>query len=148
MLVTLFSALTIFSSALAIIVSSLANSLSIRCTFATVSSPAIDEQNAIIKKEEQKLTELLAPYTNELQAIDEKLVAAETWQTEGKVKELQALIGVTADGNFGYRSRTALKKFKDETEAKRIEVLEQINTIKAEKENNPIITAIPSWQTR
>ena len=45
-----------------------------------------------------------------------------------------ALIGVTADGNFGYRSRTALKKFKDETEAKRIEVLEQPNTIKAEKE--------------
>ena len=103
--------------------------------------PAIDEQNAIIEKEEQKLIELLAPYTNELQAIDEKLVAAETWQTEGKVKELQALIGVTADGNFGYRSRTALKKFKDETEAKRVEVLEQINTIKAEKENNPIITA-------
>ena len=103
--------------------------------------PAIDEQNAIIEKEEQKLLELLAPYTNELKAIDEKLVAAETWQTEGKVKELQALIGVTADGNFGYRSRTALKRFKEETEAKRDEVLEQINTIKAEKENNPIITA-------
>ena len=53
-----------------------------------------------------------------------------------RLKNSQALIGVTADGNFGYRSRTALKKSQDETEAKRIEVLEQPNTIKAEKENN------------
>tara|TARA_A100001011_G_C14319121_1_gene849576 strand:- start:6414 stop:7775 length:1362 start_codon:yes stop_codon:yes gene_type:complete len=103
--------------------------------------PAIDEQNAIIEKEEQKLKELLAPYENELKAIDEKLVAAETWQTEGKVKELQALIGVTADGNFGYRSRSALKRFKEEQEAKRLEVLEKISTIKEEKENNPTIIA-------
>ena len=103
--------------------------------------PAIDEQNTIIEKEEQKLKELLAPYENELKAIDEKLVAAETWQTEGKVKELQALIGVTADGNFGYRSRSALKRFKEEQETKRLEVLEKIATIKEEKENNPTIIA-------
>ena len=69
--------------------------------------PAIDEQNAIIEKEEQKLTELLASYTNEL-ALDEKLSRQKS-RIKGKVKE-PALIGVTADGNFGYRSRTALKR--------------------------------------
>ena len=101
--------------------------------------PAIDEQNEIIAKEEEKLLKLVEPYTNELEAIEEKLVAAETWQAEGKTKELQALIGVTADGNFGFRSRSALKTFKEKLEARKVELLAIIDQVRADNQTNDTI---------
>ena len=92
--------------------------------------PAIDEQNAIIEREEQKLADTIQPYLDEIEVIDEKMNKLETWPAEDKIKELQALIGVNADGKFGYATRTALKKFKDELTARRLEVLEEIKEIK------------------
>ena len=92
--------------------------------------PAIDEQNAIIEREEQKLADTIQPYLDEIDVIDEKMNKLETWPAEDKIKELQALIGVNADGKFGYATRTALKKFKEDLTARRLEVLEDIKEIK------------------
>ena len=92
--------------------------------------PAIDEQNAIIEREEQKLADTIQPYLDEIEVIDEKMNKLETWPAQDKIKELQALIGVNADGKFGYATRTALKKFKDDLTARRLTVLAEINEIK------------------
>ena len=92
--------------------------------------PAIDEQNAIIEREEQKLADTIQPYLDEIDVIDEKMNKLETWPAEDKIKELQALIGVNADGKFGYATRTALKKFKEDLTARRLTVLAEINEIK------------------
>ena len=102
--------------------------------------PAIDEQNKIIEKEEQKLKDLVKTQEEELADIKEKLKAAETWQSEGKIKELQALIGVTADGKFGYGSRTALKKFKETLETRKQKLVLQISYIQSQNQTNETIT--------
>ena len=103
--------------------------------------PAIDEQNEIIVKEEQKLKDLVKTQEEELADIKEKLKAAETWQSEGKIKELQALIGVTADGKFGYGSRTALKKFKETLETQKQKLVLQISYIQSQNQTNETITS-------
>ena len=92
--------------------------------------PAIDEQNAIIEREEQKLADSIQPYLDEIVIIDEKMNKVETWPAQDKIKELQALIGVKADGKFGYATRNALKTFKEDLTARRLAVLTQINEIK------------------
>lgn len=101
--------------------------------------PAIDEQNEIIAKEEEKLLLLVKPQEDELEDINFKLNAAETWQAEGKVKELQALIGVSADGRFGYNSRQALKKFVAELKEKKEKLLTTISFLKSKNQTNETI---------
>ena len=61
-------------------------------------------------------------------------------ESEGKIKELQALIGVTADGKFGYGSRTALKKFKETLETRKQKLVLQISYIQSQNQTNETIT--------
>ena len=98
--------------------------------------PAIEEQNAIIEREEQKLADTIQPYTDEIASIDEKTNKLETWPAQDKIKELQALIGVNADGKFGYATRNALARFKLELTNRRLEVLAAIDKIKNDNKFN------------
>jgi len=98
--------------------------------------PAIDEQNAIIEREEQKLADSIQPYLDEIEVIDEKMNKLETWPAEGKINELQSLIGVKVDGKFGYNTRTQLTKFKKDLTDRRLEVLAKIDKIKDDNKFN------------
>jgi len=110
--------------------------------------PAIDEQNAIIDREEQKLANTIQPYTDEIATIDDKINKLETWPAQDKIKELQALIGVNADGNFGYNTRNALARFKLELTNRRLEVLAAIDKIKNDNKFNYIIVKANEEKTR
>jgi hypothetical protein len=110
--------------------------------------PAIDEQNAIINREEQKLADTIQPYTDEIATIDDKINKLETWPAQDKIKELQALIGVNADGNFGYNTRNALTRFKLELTNRRLEVLAAIDKIKNDNKFNYVIVKANEEKTR
>ena len=98
--------------------------------------PAIEEQNAIIEREEQKLRDTIQPYSDEIALIDDKIIKLETWPGEGKIKEVQSLIGVNTDGKFGYATKNALKIYKENLTKRRLEVLAEINKIKDDNKFN------------
>jgi hypothetical protein len=74
--------------------------------------PAIDEQNEIIRKEEQRLTGSLSIYEDQLVTVDNNLQKIEQYIASNSIKELQALVGVNADGSLGPATRNAIEAFR------------------------------------
>ncbi len=110
--------------------------------------PAIDEQNAIIDREEQKLADTIQPYLDEIASIDDKINKIETWPAEDKIKELQSLIGVKADGKYGYATKNAVDRFKLELTNSRLAALASIDKIKNDNKFNYTIVKANEEKTR
>lgn len=74
--------------------------------------PAIDEQNNIIAKEEQRLGGGASLYKSQLDEIDRNLKNIEDYIATDNVKAVQALIGVEADGNLGPATARAIEAYR------------------------------------
>ena len=74
--------------------------------------PAIDEQNIIIAKEEQRLGGGLSLYEDQLNTITENLQKIEEYIANDNVKALQALVGVNADGQLGPATTRAIEAYR------------------------------------
>jgi hypothetical protein len=74
--------------------------------------PAIDEQNEIINKEEQRLTGSLSIYEDQLVTVNSNLQKIEDYIASDSIKELQALVGVEADGSIGPATRSAIENYR------------------------------------
>jgi len=74
--------------------------------------PAIDEQNEIIRKEEQRLTGGLSIYEDQLATVNDNLQKIEQYITSNSIKELQALVGVEADGSIGPATTSAIEAYR------------------------------------
>lgn len=81
--------------------------------------PAIDEQNRIIEQQ-------TALFEQELANIDRDLDALQTFINEGNIERAQAMVGVSADGNFGPGTARAFQEYQDERLAERAQWLERI----------------------
>jgi hypothetical protein len=81
--------------------------------------PAIDEQNRIIEQQ-------TALFEQELANIDRDLDALQTFINEGDIERAQAMVGVSADGNFGPGTARAFQEYQDERLAERAQWLERI----------------------
>ncbi len=74
--------------------------------------PAINEQNEIIAKEEQRLSSGLSLYKDQLTEIDRNLENIEQYISSNNITALQALVGVEADGNLGPATERAIEAFR------------------------------------
>jgi hypothetical protein len=102
--------------------------------------PAIDEQNEIIRKEEQRLTGSLSIYEDQLGTVDDNLQKIEQYISSNSIKELQALVGVNADGSLGPATRTAIETFRVAQSAEKQRLAELIASERS-KLTSPIIDA-------
>jgi hypothetical protein len=102
--------------------------------------PAIDEQNEIIRKEEQRLTGGLSIYEDQLVTVNDNLQKIEQYIASNSIKELQALVGVKADGSLGPATRSAIEAFRvaQSTEKQR---LAELIASERSKLTSPIIDA-------
>jgi len=73
--------------------------------------PAIDEQNAIIAKEEDRLGASVNLYKDLIVTIDRNLQSIKDNLASGNVEAVQALVGVEADGDLGPATERAIEAF-------------------------------------
>lgn len=102
--------------------------------------PAIDEQNTIIAKEEERLGTTANLYKDQVAAIDQNLKSIEENITAGNVKAVQALVGVKADGNLGPATERAIEAYKTAQLAEKQRLTESIAAESA-KITSPTIDA-------
>ena len=74
--------------------------------------PAIDEQNAIVDKEQNGSSPQVQAYNSQLEQIDADLTQLQTYVQSNNIVALQAMVGVKADGNFGSQTTSAIEAFK------------------------------------
>ncbi len=102
--------------------------------------PAIDEQNEIIFKEEERLGTDVVLYKDLIVTIDKNLKSIEDNIAAGNIKAVQALVGVDPDGNLGPATERAIEAFRT---AQNSEKQRLTNLIAVESENitSPVIDA-------
>jgi hypothetical protein len=92
--------------------------------------PSIDEQNAIITKEEETQKSSLAPFERQLVEIDKQLATIEEYIANNEIKKLQGLIGASQDGRYGTKTANAVTEYRESKEKNRRMVLYQLNNIR------------------
>ena len=102
--------------------------------------PAIDEQNSIIAKEEQRLGGGLALYQDQLSAIDVNLQKIEEYIATNNIKPLQTLVGVRADGSLGPATTQAIEAYRTAQSAEKQRLSALIAT-ESSKLSSPTIDA-------
>ncbi len=88
--------------------------------------PAIDEQNEIIVKEEERLGGGLSLYKDQLAETDRNLKNVEEYIVSNNITALQALVGVEADGNLGPATERAIEAFRTSQTAEKQRLAELI----------------------
>ncbi len=88
--------------------------------------PAIDEQNAIIEKEQGGSSPEVQTYQRGIDQIDADLAKLETYIENNNIAQLQAMVGVKADGNYGSQTTAAVESFKQKKSAEKNALLDSI----------------------
>jgi hypothetical protein len=102
--------------------------------------PAIDEQNGIITKEEQRLGGGLSLYEEQLTTITGNLQSIEQYIATDNIKALQALVGVRADGQLGPATTQAIDSYRTAQTAEKQRLAELIAQ-ESGKLTSPVIDA-------
>ena len=102
--------------------------------------PAIDEQNGIITKEEQRLGGGLSLYEDQLNTITGNLQSIEQYIATDNIKALQALVGVRADGQLGPATTQAIETYRTAQTAEKQRLAELIAQ-ESGKLTSPVIDA-------
>jgi hypothetical protein len=102
--------------------------------------PAIDEQNSIIAREEQRLGGGVALYQEQIATIDRNLRSIEENIGAGNVEAVQALVGVRADGNLGPATQRAIEAYRATQTAERQRLSELIAS-ESRNITSPVIDA-------
>lgn len=102
--------------------------------------PAIDEQNTIIAKEEQRLGGSLTLYQDQITKIESDLQKVESLIASDDIRALQALVGVEADGNLGPATTRAIEAFRSAQNIEKQRLSELIAS-ESSKISSPVIDA-------
>lgn len=108
--------------------------------------PSIDEQTAIIQKEETTLQPRIQPFQDQVSAIDSTLASLTSALSSNDIKAAQGIVGVKQDGDLGPGTSRAIQSFRDEQEATRANLLNRIEEIRTSP--NPTIDAARAEITR
>lgn len=88
--------------------------------------PAIDEQNAIIEKEQGGSSPEVQTYQRRIDQIDAELAQLQTYIEQNNIAQLQAMVGVKADGNYGSQTTAAVESFKQQKSSEKNALLDSI----------------------
>jgi peptidoglycan hydrolase-like protein with peptidoglycan-binding domain len=88
--------------------------------------PAIDEQNAIIAKEQGGSSPEVQTYQRRIDQIDAELAQLQTYIEQNNIAQLQAMVGVKADGNYGSQTTAAVESFKQQKSSEKNALLDSI----------------------
>jgi len=94
--------------------------------------PSIDEQNAIINVEQEKIQQLIKPYQDQIQSIDDEQKTINAYIDVGdrdSIKKVQQIVGVRADGRYGSGTAKAVNDYKDKQQRLRTDLLGKIEGI-------------------
>ena len=105
--------------------------------------PAIDEQNGIITKEEQRLGGGLSLYEDQLSTVNSNLQNIEQYISSDNIKALQAMVGVRADGRLGPATTQAIEAYRIAQTAEKQRLAELIAQ-ESSKLSSPVIDAARS----
>lgn len=101
-------------------------------------NPSIKELNERIEKQLADREKTIEPYTRELDKIQKDLELIDMYVATEAIKKLQGMIGARQDGRYGSRTAKAVKEYREAKNARKDEILEIINNIKAQED--PVIT--------
>ena len=93
--------------------------------------PAIDEQNSIIEQQ-------TALFDQELANIDQDLETLQNLIATGEIERAQAMVGVSADGNFGPGTASAFQEYRDQRLAERAQ---WVARIQAAQQSDAVVAA-------
>jgi hypothetical protein len=100
--------------------------------------PAIDEQNELIRKEDERLSVSTRFIEEQIASIDQGISAIDNYLTQGQIRELQTLVGVRADGNLGPATRTAIDAYKQNRLAEKTDLIQQLADAKSQQDTSAI----------
>jgi archaellum component FlaC len=92
--------------------------------------PAIDEQLAVIEREEAAVNQRVATFQIQLDQINLKLSELTDALNSGDIRRAQGIVGARQDGALGPNTSAAIDGFRTSEEAKRNELLERIDNIR------------------
>jgi hypothetical protein len=102
--------------------------------------PAIDEQNAIISKEEARLGTDVILYKDLVETINKNLQSVEENIASNNIRAVQALVGVKADGELGPATERAIEAFRSSRLAEKQRLTDLIAT-ESKNITSPVIDA-------
>jgi peptidoglycan hydrolase-like protein with peptidoglycan-binding domain len=85
--------------------------------------PAIDEQKEL-------LAQNLKPYEDQVASINAKLALLQTYMEQGKTRDLQRLVGASADGRYGSGTAKKVEAFRSDNERARDQVLFKMQSLR------------------
>jgi len=88
--------------------------------------PAIDEQNAIIEREQSGASPEVQTYQRSVEQIDAELAQIQSYIESNSIAQLQAMVGVEADGNYGSQTTAAVDRFKQQKISEKNALLDSI----------------------
>lgn len=102
--------------------------------------PAIDEQNQIIAKEEQRLGGGVGLLEEQVRQIDADLAKLDQYLTENNIRMAQGLVGAPVDGKLGNKSSQLIGEYRDAKTKTKNRLVKQISDARG-KLSSPIIDA-------
>lgn len=102
--------------------------------------PAIDEQNAIIAKEEQRLGGGVSVLEDQVKQIDSDLAKLDQYLAENNVKMAQGLIGAPVDGRLGNKTSLLINEYRTAKTNAKTKLAKQIAAARS-KLSSPVISA-------
>lgn len=103
--------------------------------------PAIDEQNAIIEREQNGESPEVQVLNRKIDQIDSDLALIEKYIETNEIAKLQALVSVKADGNYGSQTAAAVERFKQQKMDEKNTLLTSIVTAQSNADQSKIDAA-------
>jgi len=102
--------------------------------------PAIDEQNAIIAKEEQRLGGGVSVLEDQVKQIDADLAKLDQYLADNNIRMAQTLTGAPVDGKVGNKTSLFINDYRTKKEAAKTRLAKQIAAARS-KLSSTVITA-------
>lgn len=92
--------------------------------------PAIDEQNALIEREQNSSQSEIDTYLNRISEIDQTLRTLQDYVANDDIRSLQALVGARVDGRYGSGTAAKVEDFRNDLTTEKDRLTRQIASLR------------------
>jgi hypothetical protein len=94
--------------------------------------PAIDEQNAVIQREERSRDTRLQTFYDQIDSINRQLSDLQSALSANDVRRAQGIVGVRQDGSLGPDTSRAIQEYREQQTVRRDQLAETVESIKSQ----------------